>query len=298
MISVCIPVYNFDSSKLVKCIGSQLEHGDELIVIDDCSSVFVEENKLSSANHTFIALEKNHGRAKIRNLFLKHVKNNYLLFLDCDSLIIDSAFIKNYRNAINPDTKIICGGRVYPKELPSNNQFLSWNYGVLSESKNALERKKNPNDSFMTNNFLVAKTVLEKFPFNESISQYGHEDTLFGITLEANGIEIEHIENPILNGDIETNEAFLIKTEKAIANLVMLFQDKKLQKKLQRRVKIVRFYTKTRLFAPFILLTFMVFRKQMKKRLIQSKSPLWLFNFYKLGRFIETLRKSRLEKLQ
>ncbi len=58
-------------------------------------------------------LPKNVGRARIRNLFLKYAKGQYLLFLDSDGEIISNQFIQNYQKFIteNKDAKVVYGGR-------------------------------------------------------------------------------------------------------------------------------------------------------------------------------------------
>ena len=56
----------------------------------------------------------------------------------------------------------------------------------------------------------------KKISFNERLSGYGHEDTLFGYELNKNNIQIHHIDNPVLNGHLDTNEAFLLKTEEGL----------------------------------------------------------------------------------
>ena len=90
MISICIPVYNFNITSLVNELSNQVNSLNipcEIIVIDDCSENFKRINKIECEKHTYIELSENIGRARIRNLFLKYAKYEYLLFLDCDSLV-------------------------------------------------------------------------------------------------------------------------------------------------------------------------------------------------------------------
>ncbi|HEY0261442.1 MAG TPA: glycosyltransferase family 2 protein, partial [Chitinophagales bacterium] len=226
MISICIPVYNFDVSRLINELvkqASELNVESEIILIDDCSQKFKEKNryfdKLSSRIH-FYELSENIGRARIRNLFLDYAKFDYLLFLDCDSLVEKNDFLATYFEVIKQESLVVCGGRVYPKERPERAKLLRWKYGVFRESQTAEVRKLNPNKSFMTNNFLIHKSVFQQIKFDERIRQYGHEDTLFGLALQKKNITITHIENPIVNGDIETNSEFLRKTKESIVSLV------------------------------------------------------------------------------
>ena len=93
MLSVCIPVYNFDVTELITDIRNQINTDDldaEIIFIDDASQEEMRQRNeiVKSLTDHYILLEKNIGRSKIRNLFLKYSKSDYLLFLDCDGKLL------------------------------------------------------------------------------------------------------------------------------------------------------------------------------------------------------------------
>ncbi|MEN8805746.1 MAG: glycosyltransferase, partial [Wenyingzhuangia sp.] len=73
MISICIPIYNQEISNLINELTNQIRSlslNIEIIVIDDGSEdVFENQNLLK--DHTYIALQENVGRSKIRNLFVE-----------------------------------------------------------------------------------------------------------------------------------------------------------------------------------------------------------------------------------
>src|SRR4030042_667421 len=100
MISICIPVYNFDVTSLVSELSEQvksLPKPYEVIIIDDCSdNKFKAINRNVCKSFIYIELEENIGRSKIRNLFLRYAKYGYLLFIDCDSIIESSDFLLKY----------------------------------------------------------------------------------------------------------------------------------------------------------------------------------------------------------
>jgi glycosyltransferase involved in cell wall biosynthesis len=287
MISICIPVYNFDVRTLVDDLFKQLQEGDEIVLIDDASlDEFKQMNATISNKYAqSILLENNVGRSKIRNLFLNYAKNDYLLFLDCDVQVISSDFLERYRNSIFEKKKLVCGGRLYPDICPSEQQVLRWKYGHQRESQNAVLRSQAANRSFMTNNFLIKRDLLERFPFDERLTQYGHEDTLLGIQLNNAGIKITHIENPILNGDIETNVVFMDKTERALQNLKQIctfYEDKQSLRSFVSLLKTNHQFEKLHL-SGFLRLSHHLIGSTLKKSLIRSKSPSMLvFNFYKL----------------
>lgn len=294
MISICIPIYNFNISALVEELGRQMKELDvlvELILIDDCSTQFKEENKAVCVPHSYIQLEKNNGRAKIRNLFLDYAQYDYLLFLDCDALIIKKDFISNYSKVLSKSPQLVCGGRVYPKKQPERTKLLRWKYGVKKETQSVEVRRLHPNTSFMTNNFLVSKQLLLDIKFNENISQYGHEDTLFGYELKKKNIEITHIDNPILNGDIEINEIFLRKTKEGVKNLATILQGKGYDKDFIKEVHLLSFYNKIKAFELVIVLIFRLSEPLIHSSLKNGWVSLSLFDFYKLGLFIRYKRR-------
>ena len=290
MISICVPIYNFEVSPLLDELALQMantEEAVELILIDDCSSSeYKAINKSHCNTYKYIELEKNIGRAKIRNLFLDYAQYEHLLFLDCDSLIPSKSFLSNYLKAIKEDKNtIICGGRVYDSTKPDSNKLLRWKYGIERESLSCEERKRQPNKSFMTNNFLISKTLLQEIKFDERLSEYGHEDTLFGFELKKRGIEINHINNPVLNGDLEYNTEYLEKTEVGIHNLISILDYVNHDPDFIQDISLLNFYSKPSIkkLIPFIIILFPFLKPFIKFFLINGFISIRLFNFYKLG---------------
>lgn len=294
MISICIPVYNFDMTSLVSELllqGAKLDESIEIIAIDDYSNEqYKQKNETILSKVKYIQLEKNIGRSKIRNLFLNYAKFENLLFLDCDSYIFSDKFLLNYITKIKKDNfQIVFGGRVYPEKCPSRNQKLSWKYGSQIESKTVEIRKKRPNKSFMTNNFLIKKELLEKIKFDEKLVKYGHEDTLFGFELMLNSVEIKHIENPILNGDIENNDIYLDKTEQGIRNLIFILNNSDKKELFIKNVSLLYYFSRleSKKLTKFYHVIFQSIKLPLRFCLKKGFVNLKLFNFYKLGYFIQ-----------
>jgi cellulose synthase/poly-beta-1,6-N-acetylglucosamine synthase-like glycosyltransferase len=293
MLSICVPIYNFDVNSLVESLQKQMSNLTvpcELILIDDRSeNHFREINRSICQISSYIELDENIGRSRIRNLFLNYASNEYLLFLDGDSLINNDLFLENYIYYLkNKKFDVLVGGREYPKNCPSTGQKLSWKYGIIKESKSFFERSKHPNRAFMTNNFCIKRKLLEQIKFNEKLVGYGHEDTLFGIELEDKGYSIDHIHNPILNGDIETNENFLLKTEKAIENLVYIQKNIDSSTKLEHNVHLIRAYKELERKNLLFLVKFfyLLFKRSIRWSLKKGFVNLHLFDIYKLGFYI------------
>ncbi len=293
MISICIPIYNFDVRPLVKELSEQItlqkEEFFEIILIDDASDKSFREKNLELNNICqYIQLEQNVGRSKIRNLFLKYTTQSYLLFLDCDGIIDDNLhFISNYLKAAQQNLDVVCGGRVYTENCPSDAVSLNWKYGKEVESP-AIVR------SFMSNNFMNKRSVLEQVKFDESLTTYGHEDTLFGIDLKRKNIQVSIINNPVLNNHLEENEIYLEKNISSIKNLISLIHFNKITSEDFNSIRLLKsahqlekfcldkiFLSLYNLLQPFIL-----------SNLKGDNPNLTYFSLFKLGEFLAQKKES------
>ena len=288
-LSVCIPVYNFDVQELVNSLKKEIRNTKldaEIILIDDASTKdFVKVNKsLKEVANLFIFLKKNIGRSAIRNLFLKYASGDFLLFLDCDAKIISENFLQNYLQFIkeNQDAKVIFGGF----EVEQGALTLRKKYSLEREIIPLEKRKLAPYSSFRGINFLVKKEILQQFPFDENLKNYGYEDLIFSKNLELNKVEISHLENPVLHGDEETTDVFLFKTKIAIQNLRKIHKN---NPDFVRDMKLIKAYQKIK--DKRLLSVYKNFFKISKSFLInklhQENPNLRYFDLYKLGLFIE-----------
>lgn len=290
MLSVCIPVFNYNISPLIEELYAQLKSVNfpfEIIVIDDASEVeYRKLNEASVLKTSYFLLDVNIGRAKIRNKFVDIAQYDYLLFIDNDSRIFSENFIQNYVDAINwGEIQIIFGGRVFGKKPSKRDEILRWKYGVKIESKTAEIRNLSPNKSFMTNNFIIHRSIFEKVKFNEQLVEYGHEDTLFGYELRKKGFTIKHIDNPVLNGDYESNDRYLIKTEKALLNLNYMLEYTKNDQEFINDVNLLVFQHKlvSLKIAWVVRCVFILKRSFIRYLLSKGFANMTLFSFYKLG---------------
>lgn len=288
MLSICIPVYNHNVNLLCNtllCMSKSQSQAVEIILIDDASHhVYHEQNKkLAGEKIKYIRLNKNIGRARIRNLFLKYARYDYLLFLDCDSLMIKTDFLSNYLSMINKKTEVICGGRIYEEKKVEKKYRLRQNFGIKRECIKANVRCKNPYNSFMSNNFLIRKETLQRIHFEEQLEGYGHEDTLFGYRLKQNKINIQHIDNPLLHNFDEDNREFILKTEQAIENLLFINKNL-LVDDFFKEVKLLSVFTKLKKygFDKVLSVSFVYFLPLLRKILINFGGGLFLFDVYKL----------------
>ena len=297
-ITVCIPIYNYYAYPLVRRLVNQakgLKTEIDVICIDDHSSGYYEnQNKGILEIARYLRLGENVGRARIRNLFLKYADGDYLLFLDDDSVVPDS-FLKTYIKHISNDTQVIVGGRKYDKTGDDQEHRLRYLYGSKVESQSASVRKQHPYRSFMTNNFLIRRDVFEKVHFDERISKYGHEDTLFGYALEQNKVNLVHIDNAVVNGNVETNVEFLHKTVEAVENLAEIYDRMWEDQRFCQSVRLLRAYGNVRRtgMVKLVYTLFKIFKSPMESHFVNGNGiSLKQFSFYKLGIFIQKVHYS------
>ena len=285
MISICIPIYNFNVLSLVETLilqGKEINQPFEIICIDDHSSDFFRKINApieAMDNIHFISLEKNIGRSKIRNMFIDISKFDKLLFIDCDCSISSKMFLKNYLAISNFD--VIYGGRKHhPIKPKKSNEKLRWIYGLKVEDQSFNFRLKNPYLSFRSNNFLIKKSVFKIIKFDENFMSYGHEDTVLALELQKNNIKIHQIDNPVYHEGLEKNADFLLKTKSAIRNLSKI-ESKKYN---ISSIKLVRTYLKIKKLKldKFLFLISKNGMTIIEKQLLSRWPSLKLFNLYKL----------------
>lgn len=295
MISICIPVYNYDAVPLVRSLAAQageVEGGAELVCIDDCSSAEWRQRNVSlSELGRYVELEENVGRARIRNMFLDYAQGDYLLFLDVDSEV-GEGFLRRYAEALREQPAVVVGGRVYDKRGNNPAHRLRYLYGTQVESKSAAWRTAHPYHSFMSNNFVVSRDVLQRIPFDEDVVRYGHEDTLFGYRLEQNGIPILHIDNPVVNGEVESNADFLAKTREGVVSLSEIDRKLRGEPMFRQRVRLLDAYDRLcrwHLTAPVKWL-YLLLRRPLESHFLAGESiSVTQLNFYKLGYLIQSI---------
>lgn len=298
MISICIPIYNNYTYPLVRRLVRQTANADdgeyEIVCIDDHSSgYYVNQNKGIAEIATYVGLEKNVGRAKIRNMFLNYAKGDYLLFIDCDSQVPDT-FVKNYAKTLTrkQPPAVVVGGRVYDETFNDREHRLRYLYGTEVESRPVEVRLKRPYESFMTNNFMVRRDVLEKIRFDENITKYGHEDTLFGYRLQQEKVPILHIDNAVVNGQVEDNAEFLHKTVEAVENLAEIYDNMWEDQRFCQSVRLLRAYNRVRRLGMqgLVYWLFKVMKTPMESHFVSGNGiSLKQFSFYKLGLLIKQL---------
>jgi len=294
MISILIPVYNFDIAVLVHSLREAIvdipEYKEILIGDDGSTNEYVSRyGLLLNGNVRLISAGKNIGRSAIRNRLAEEASGDHILFIDADAMIPGTAhkYLRNWLSSIN-DADVICGGILYPDFPPADpDKILRWKYGKKMEQRKASDRNRHPHARFSGFNFLVERDVFMKIRFNEELKQYGHEDTLLGYQLLKAGINILHIDNPLIHDGVETNSDYIAKTKQGIENLSILCDKVTDKKAFASSVRLVRTYDKLSWLgiSPFFAGFYIRYRERMEIRLDSSNPSLLLFRLFKMSLF-------------
>lgn len=296
MISILIPTYNYDITALVKSLhrlATKSMQAFEIIVAEDGSTNTVETNSgienLSNCKH--IILEKNIGRAAIRNFLAQQAQYEHLLFMDADALVCSDNFIEKYLPFCN-EKCIVIGGTAYDPTLNNPEYSLRLSYGRKREARNALERSmlehelqidKNQSYNFSAFNFLISKEIILSIPFDEKIRGYGHEDMLLGYELHQKGYRLAHIDNPLIHSGLDSNKVFLSKTEEACKNLLKLYRSNQYPF-LETESKLLKHFLKMKKMnvSGLAAALFTISAAILRANLYSRKPSLTIFDAYKL----------------
>jgi len=296
VISVLIPIYNFDATPLIRQLSNQLSESQcdhEIICLDNAS--FDTFSKLNSKINqlpfcSYELLDQDIGRSKIRNLLAERASYDNLLFLDCDVLPATSGFINNYLKESSLSNDILCGGLAYSEQRPEKSKLLRWVYGKKREVVSASLRSNQPYRYFFASNFLIKKDVFKSVKFNEKITKYGYEDLIFSQDLRTNNYRIIHIDNEVIHLGIDASKVYLKKIEQAMHNLVHLHSQRIIT---SREIKLIELYNKLQKFRIVggVKNLFKLLRPLLIKNLISNRPPMILFDFYRIGYLCEIFKR-------
>jgi hypothetical protein len=287
MLSILIPIYNYNAYPLVlelhkQCLECEIDF--EILCQDDASkSVLNSENeKINSlSNCIFTELKVNIAHRQNRNFLANKAQYENLLFIDGDSILIRSNYISNYITWLT-NFDIVYGGRLHPEICPSSNQKLRWKYGRFIEDKKVEKRNSAPFQSLLFNNTVIKKAWFDKVKFDSHLIKYGHDDTQLSCQLSKFNLKIKHIDNPVEHGDIDSNEDYLIKSKSSIENLIVLFEEEKINAAFSRLISLLLIMNKLYL-TNFISVIY----KSIEGILIgnlKSKNPnLIIYNIFRIG---------------
>jgi glycosyltransferase involved in cell wall biosynthesis len=287
-LSILIPVYNYDIRQLVgnlhqQCLGLGIAF--EILCADDGSSpdIISGNTAILSLSHTCYDILPQHlGRVAIRNKLASDARYSCLLLLDNDSQVIHPRFIGNYLDAAG-SAPVLMGGTCYQQERPPAPYLLRWRYGRKREERTAAQRNMVPYQAFHINNIFLARDIFLRFPLQPLIRGYGHEDSLFGHHLQAAGIPVRHLDNPVLHAGLEPAGVFLEKSRQAIENLYWLYA----RDGIGAGTRLVRGFLVLRKWKllPTFQAIYQAFAPGILRNLKGPAPSLWLFDLFKLYHF-------------
>lgn len=303
-LSILLPSYNNVCVSLVQVLQRQADalRGKldkpfryEIIVADDCSTdaACIDANRVigDMLHCRYLRMEQNVGRAQIRNVLISESRGDYVLLVDSDLFLCDDNYL--YKYATSTADVVYGGTRIGGKGFAmvddeANTENLKGNLRYIYEKKaepshRAVFRQLRPNQEISVCNLYARRDIMEAHPFDSRFKAYGYEDVLFGKRLAESGIEVTHIDNPVLINEFEPNSVFVKKTEEAILTLCRFEQDLEGYSNLKTKVTTLGRYIPLSLFR----LWHRIMKNKEKRNLTGSKPSLLLFKLYKLGFFLE-----------
>lgn len=286
-ISFVLPTYNCHCVQLVEtlcnqCRKVQATYGFdyEIVVADDCSTdrSYVTSNSVIERldNVRYLKLDHNLGRSAVRNLLAHEARYDWLVFIDGDLAVDKSDFVEKYALS---DGDVVVGGTAIGGNVKLWRNNLRYCYEKRCEpAHSAKQRMLLANREFRTTNFLVSRQAVIANPFDEAFKHYGYEDVLFGKQLTASGYAINHIDNPVLIDDYESNPVYMDKTEEACRTLIEFRKQLKgYSSLLSLATNLVHWHLQ-----PLCKFVFRIIGASLRRNLSGSNPKLSLFNIYRL----------------
>ena len=287
LLSILIPTRDFAPRRLVESLAEQAGTltGTEILVLDDASGdtqAKADLHRMEADGLCRVLWQaENQGRARARNILYKESRGSILLFIDSDAEVTTSDFLARHL-ADAQEADVVCGGLTNPAPPASKGCELRYKYEAAAARKgfrSAVRRMEHPYDRISTFNLLVHRHVMQTFPFDENLTEYGYEDVAFGLTLQQHGFRVLHTDNALLHTGINPNSIFLANTEAAIRSLSLLPDDIKRNIPLSR---LARRLHSLHLAVP-VRLIFRFMHPLLRRNLLGHHPLLPFFQFYKLG---------------
>ncbi|MGB3799372.1 MAG: glycosyltransferase [Lewinella sp.] len=221
MLSVCIPVFDYNVLPLVKELRRQasgIDMGVEILVFDSSKENCLQQNEAVGqiAGTRYVQQHPSVIKEVVLNRMALEAQGEYLIVLDGDCWP-DTDYLANYADRL--PAVVMVGGTKYNDKRPQDPElFLHWHYGRRKEASAPARRR---NRYFQSNNFLVRKDIMLAHPFPES-EAHGHSDTLWGQLLVPAKINIEYIDNAVVHLGLMKSREFLAKEKQAVENLRLL----------------------------------------------------------------------------
>lgn len=293
-LTILIPTYNDSATHLVEELSRQASLISglcyEICVVDDGSTnvaVRKENARLASLPFCHYVERAHHDcRAAMRNAMAREGQYEWCLMVDARLTPFDTSFLRRYVESPVPVGGVAIGGVVVDggnDEVRLTRENLRFRYERREQRHHDLKaRQARPYHSLRTTNFFFHRSVLQRVHYDERVKGYGYEDVMLGRDLQAAGIPLLHIDNPVAYTSFEANEAYLRKVEEALHTLSLFQRDlADYSPVLSLGRKLSRWH-----LAPVIRLFHHLAGPMEKRCLVGRRPSLLVFKLYKLGFFV------------
>lgn len=226
-LSVLIPTHNYKCYTLVADLHKQLEQSGidyEIIVADDGSSdlqVLEDNRKLAStfAHVRLVEMDKSLSRSAMRNRLWRLATYDWQLQINSNVMVTKSDFIRNYLDSVDDRVQIVCGACT-----AQGNSLRDVYERHFYEHFDTNFYNSHPYSYFRNTNCMFHRSVFLKCHYDETLTGYGHEDSVFGDTLKKADIKIKYIANPVTYVDTVSSTEYLQRTRESLHSLLQISQ--------------------------------------------------------------------------
>ncbi|WP_158960552.1 glycosyltransferase [Myroides fluvii] len=288
MLSIVIPVYNYNILPLVEQLHREafsLNIPFELLVCDDASTQVYHPEQLEAFPYLrWFSNPVNQHVAYTRNRLLKTAQYPWVLLLDADVMPVSTTFIQQYLEQRNKGY-FFQGGFTYPLSTASTKRSLRFVYGSEIEQHKHLHS--------CCNLFFNQREL--QLQFDEEITEYGYEDTLFFFALQKRGIDVTRLNNPVIHHSTESNQTYLNRSTQACWGLAQLVEQGKIK---TAEVQLSRVYSqleKARI-SPLLYGINWLLKRPIQRNLLGKNPSMPVFKLFKLLEFHKAkvaIRKSK-----
>lgn len=225
-LSVIAPTFRYDCSALIDALAASPQSARiEIIVLDDGGADPALSLAIDSAADRagcpvrVVHASRNRGRAGARNALTAHARAPWVLLLDADMMPDDAGFIGAYLRMIDtqPEPALVVGGYSL-KQAPDEPRFALHRWQALtSECLPAARRSLAPGRHVFTSNVMAHRSILRGFPFDETFSGWGWEDTEWGLRVAAEH-PVLHVDNTATHLGLDEDAALVAKYRGSAAN--------------------------------------------------------------------------------
>ncbi|WP_017931780.1 glycosyltransferase family 2 protein [Robiginitomaculum antarcticum] len=213
-LSVLIPYFKDDPSKLLSALIAQADEGIEILLYDDgtgnpeVNDALRRIARANTASVTLLLAYENQGRSAARNALQAAAGAPWLLFLDADMMPADANFLSRYMQIImQGGVDVIFGGFSMP-ESSSPEYALHRAFSASTDCLTAAQRAASGPQYVCSSNLAVRSSVLDAETFDTGFTGWGWEDSEWAARI-APKYRLAHIDNPAVHLGLETTDTLL-----------------------------------------------------------------------------------------